>query len=136
VQAHRISLVGLAALSLITLPAGACPLEKGKVSAYAPTDLGGATIRKVVRGEQMAVACDGVDLAGSDVRVVFSFSEAGAKQLGYKGVLATEQTNDDGRVQIRVPDAPNLANHTMSVKVFVMDGDTATPCDAGKVRIS
>jgi hypothetical protein len=32
--------------------------------------------------------------------------------------------NDDGEVKITVPDAPDLANHTMNVKVFVLHGST------------
>ncbi len=135
-QASRIALVGVAALALAGISASACPYDKSaKVQSYVPADLGGNAIRKVMRGDRMAVACDGIDLANSDVRVVLNFSAEGARALGYQGVLATDQTNEAGRVQIRVPDAPDLANHTLNVKVFVLNGATTTMCDAGKVLV-
>jgi hypothetical protein len=127
------------ALSLTTLPTIACPADKAiKVKSYAPADMGGETIRKVGRGERLAIMCEGVDLAGpDDVRVVLNFAASGAKELGYKGVLATDQTRSDGKLQIRVPDAPDLANHTLDVEVFMLNGgDKAKTCDAGKVRIT
>jgi hypothetical protein len=133
----RIAVIGLGVLALATIPAGACPNEKSARAHafYTPSDMGGDTIRKVMRGERMAVACDGVDLEDGEVRVVLNFSADWAKELGYKGVLATDQVNDDGEVKIRVPDAPDMANHTMNVKVFVLHGSSTEMCDAGKVRV-
>lgn len=136
VQSLRIALVGLAAITLAGFPANACPGQKLlKVRSYIPSDLAGETIRKVNRGDKLAIACDGVDLSSSDVRVVLNVDATGAKKLGYQGVLATDQTRSDGKLQIRVPDAPNLANHTVAVRVYVMNGDNATSCDAGLVRV-
>ncbi len=137
-QVARYMLLGMAVLASAGFPASACPNEKSGVHNYAPMDAaGGDTIRRVMRGDRIAIACDGIDLSDHDVRVVFNFSADGAKELGYKGVLATDQTNSDGQLRIRVPDAPDLANHTMSVKVFVLNGDdAATMCDAGKVRVT
>jgi hypothetical protein len=134
----RIALLGAVALSLVTLPANACPSDKTvKLKSYAPADMGGETIRKVNRGERLAIMCEGVDLTGpADVRVVLNFA-SGANELGYKGVLATDQTRSEGKLQIRVPDAPDLANHTLDVEVFMLNGgDKAKTCDAGKVRIT
>jgi len=136
VQALRIALAGVMALTAAGMPASACPYEKAQKAktAYAPSDNGAESIKKVTRGDKLAIACDGVDLSG-DVRVVLNVSESGAKKLGYKGVLATDQSRSQGHLQIRVPDAPDLANHTVNLKVFVMNGETATACDAGKVRV-
>jgi hypothetical protein len=134
----RIALLGAVALSLTALPTNACPGDKTiAIKSYAPADMGGETIRKVGRGERLAIMCDGVDLGvPSDVRVVLNFA-SGAKELGYKGVLATDQTRSEGKLQIRVPDAPDLANHTLDVEVFMLNGgDKAKTCDAGKVRIT
>jgi hypothetical protein len=129
----------MTALASIASTANACPAsgnaQKLKIGAYAPTDVGGETIRKVTRGAKLAIACDGVDLSSlGDVRVVLNVA-GGAKALGYSGVLATDQSMADGHLQIRVPDAPDLANHTVNVRVFMMSGDTAKSCDAGKVRV-
>jgi hypothetical protein len=137
VQTSRIALVGITALTLAGTPVGACPNAKFTAAkSYAPIDNGGETIRKVSRGATLAIACDGVDLSAlGDVRVVLTFSQTGAKQLGYKGVLATDQSTADGKLQIRMPDAPDFANHTVNVKVFMMSGDSAKSCDAGKVRV-
>jgi hypothetical protein len=138
VPAFRIALVCVFAISAVGGFATACPNEKSaKLHAYVPIDNGGETIRQVSRGAKLAIACDGVDVAsaGNDVRVVLNFSESSGKKLGYKGVLATDQSRADGKLQIRVPDAPDLANHTLNVKVFMVTGDSAKMCDAGKVRV-
>lgn len=106
------------------------------IRSYVPSDIaGGEAVRKVNRGDRVAIACDGMDLSSGDVRVVLNVDASGAKKLGYQGVLATDQTQSGGQLQIRVPDAPDLANHTVNVKVFMLKGDTATSCDAGTVRI-
>jgi hypothetical protein len=135
VQTLRIALVGAAILVAIPAYAGQ-PDSVVSAKSYVPTDTGGDTIRKVNRGEKLAIACDGVDLTSlPNVRVVLSVSEAGAKKLGYQGVLATDQSVDGGKLQIRVPDAPDFANQTVNVKVFVMNGAVAKSCDAGRIRV-
>ncbi len=136
-QVFRIALVGITALSLAGISANACTQAKySKDTMYAPIDNGGETIRKVSRGAKLAIACDGVDLtAMSDVRVVLNVSQSGAKKLGYQGVLVTDQSVADGKLQIRVPDAPDFANNTVDVKVFMPSGDSAKSCDAGKLRV-
>jgi hypothetical protein len=139
VQALRVALVGVLAVSTAGLPAYACPAASRvqTIRSYVPSDAaGGETIKKVNRGDRLAVACDGIDFSSAgDLRVVLSVDATGAKKLGYQGVLATDQTRTDGKLQIVVPDAPNLANQTVDLKVFLMNGDSAKTCDAGRVRV-
>jgi hypothetical protein len=135
---HANALLSFALIAVVGVPAAACPASEKlhTIRSYAPSDIGGGeTIRKVTRGDKLAIACDGLDLSSGDVRVVLNVDASGAKKLGYQGVLATDQTRDNGKLQIRVPDAPDLANHTVSVKVFVMNGSSATSCDAGTIRV-
>jgi hypothetical protein len=51
-------------------------------------------------------------------------------------VLATRQRVSHGAVHIRVPDLPDLSNHTVDVKVFVVGSKGTTRCDAGRVKIT
>jgi hypothetical protein len=135
---HLKALLSLPLIALVGVPAAACPTSEKiqTIRSYVPSEIGGGeTVRKVMRGDKLAIACDGLDLSSGDVRVVLNVDASGAKKLGYQGVLATDQTQDNGKLQIRVPDAPDLANHTVNVKVFVMNGSSATSCDAGTVRV-
>jgi hypothetical protein len=106
------------------------------VQSYATTDLGGADIPVVSRGDQFAVACDSIRASGADVSVVMTLANPpGDKPTGYSSVLATDQKIVQHSVNVQVPDLPDLANHTVSVKVFVTDAKGTRTCDAGRVRI-
>ncbi|MEJ0043419.1 MAG: hypothetical protein WDM81_14890 [Rhizomicrobium sp.] len=72
----------------------------------------------MTRGTQFAIACDGITSSGTDVRVVMSLDGNDAP-TGYSAVLATRQTVARHAVQVQVPDAPDLANHTVNVRVYV-----------------
>ena len=92
-------------------------------------------VPQVARGQFLGLACAGVDRATSDaVRVVLSFV-GGEPDTGYAGVLATDQTISGGTVHVRVPDLPDMAEHTVRVKVYVTDRAGVHSCDAGRVRI-
>ncbi len=39
------------------------------------------------------------------------------------------------RCGCRCPDVPDIANHTVKVKVYVTDAKGTRACDAGRVRI-
>jgi hypothetical protein len=106
----------------------------GKVSSYINPDDNGGGIPTIGRGKLLGVACADVNRAGADVRVVMSLTP-GEEPAGYSGVLATSQKITPGTVHIRVPDLPELAQHTVSVKVYVVDAHGTHTCDAGRVRI-
>lgn len=108
----------------LMLPAG------GAKAAHAET-----AVPQVARGQFLGLSCAAVERAAKDtVRVVMSFV-AGGTETGYAGVLATDQTISGRTVHVRVPDLPDLAEHTMSVRIYVADHDGLHSCDAGRVRI-
>ena len=133
----RLLAIGFAALlATAATPALASGMsvESGRLMTYATTDMGGASIPTVTRGTQFAIACDGIKSDGADVRVVMSLDAAEAS-TGYSSVLATKQTVARHAVHVQVPDTPDLANHTVNVKVYVTDAKGTHACDAGRVRI-
>lgn len=88
-----------------------------------------------IRGQFLGVACAKVELAAAEAVQVVLYLAPNEKPTGYKGVLATEQTVTPGTVHVRVPDMPELADHTVRVQVYYMDTGGRHTCDAGKVRI-
>jgi len=109
------------------------PLSGG-ISTYANTDdKTGGSIPSVGRGQMLGVACAKVDRA-SDVRVVLALAPNEAP-TGYTGVLATDQTITKNAVHIRVPDVPDLAQHTVKIRVYVTDSKGIRTCEAGRVKV-
>jgi hypothetical protein len=95
-----------------------------------PTD----TLPKASRGQFLGVACANVEqVASSAIRVVLYF--AAGEAPGYRGVLATDMVVSSGAVHVRVPNTPDIADHTMFVRVYFVDAAGRHTCDAGKVRI-
>lgn len=70
--------------------------------------------------------------AADDVRVVFALDDA---RGGYKAVLATEQEQDDGVLQVRVPDLPGVTDRNAEVQVFVVGRGAPVVCNAGTIHI-
>lgn len=140
----RAALIGtilIGGVALVSQPAAASEFVRptGKIILYAPTDRqGGTEVLSVARGEEFGINCGCFTGSNADVRVVLSLSrEPGEHPTGYKKLLATdEQIDDDGGLLVRVPDAPDLANHTVQVRVYVVDAKGTRACDAGKVRIT
>ena len=133
----RALLIGIAALAASSAPAlaGSVQVVPGHIVAYANADMGGADIPTVTRGDRFAIACDDIKTAGSDVRVVMELSNPGEQPTGYAAILATNQTVGRHTVHVQVPDVPDIANHTVSVKVYVTDAKGTKACDAGRVHI-
>jgi len=131
----RLIWIGLAAAVLTASAAFASDPNCGtNVQSYATTDLGGADIPVVPRGDKFAVACDSIRDTGADVSVVMTVTDQPADD-GLGSVLATEQKIVQHSVNVQVPDLPDLANHTVSVKVYVTDAKGTSACDAGRVKI-
>jgi predicted secreted protein len=133
----RLIWIGLAAAALTASAALANDATCAtNVQTYATTDLGGPDIPVVSRGDQFAVACDSIRDAGADVSVVMTLTDpVGGDANGFSSVLATDQKIVQHSVNVQVPDLPDLANHTVSVKVYVTDAKGTRACDAGRVRI-
>ena len=101
--------------------------------------LGGVTgmsqpVPAVKPGETFGITGDCIMHAGAaeDIRVVFSLANA---EGGYKSILATEQAQDGGVLQVRAPDMPEVANHTVQVQLFVVGRDAPMICHAGTIHI-
>jgi phage tail protein X len=132
----RLIWIGLAAAALTAQVALASDANCGSnVQSYATTDLGGPDIPVVPRGEKFAVACDSIRASGADVSVVMTVADQTEDANGLGSVLATEQKIVQHSVNVQVPDLPDLANHTVSVMVYVTDGKGTSSCDAGRVKI-
>jgi len=134
----RAALIGAAIVLASAAPALANGIVSvpGHIVSYATTDLGGAGVPTVARGTLFAIACDGIRSSGDDVKVVMSIAGApGDQDTGYAAVLATQQTVERHSVHVQVPDVPNLANHTVNVRVYVTNAKGIKACDAGRVRI-
>ena len=50
-------------------------------------------------------------------------------------VLATDEQLGKYGVRVRVPDVPDLPNHTVNLNVYVVDNDKSRACDGGHVRV-
>lgn len=127
----------VAAVMLCALPASARELQmRGNTTSYATTELGGSDVTPVNRGQSLAIACESIGKPGSDVRVVMTLDPVkGEEPTGYEAVLLTGQTIQGSAVHVRVPDMPDLVNHTVTLKIYVTGTNGTTACNAGHLRI-
>jgi len=89
-------------------------------------------------GDEVAIACDPIRAVAdpSDVRVVLTIAAApGDSSPGYKKILALDEKVKGNAVHLKVPDAPDLPNHTVNMVVYVVDQSRSNDCDAGEYRI-
>src|SRR6185312_15289730 len=92
----------------------------------------------LVPGEDLAIACEAIERVAdpSDVRVVLTIAAMpGDTSPGYKKILAINEKVTGSAVHLKVPNAPDLANHTIDLAVYVADGTKNNDCDGGKYRI-
>jgi hypothetical protein len=108
----------------------------GDESSYAPSQLGGAEVIPVDRGQDLAIECGCIGVPGADVSVVMALDPVqGETPTGYQKVLLTDETVGGNAVHVRVPDMPDLVNHTVTLKVYVTSAKGTTACNAGHLRI-
>ena len=126
----------LAVAILASMPAIASDEHGGGVSTYAPSQLGGAEVTPVDLGQDLAIECGCIDLPGADVSVVMALDPVqGEEPTGYAKVLLTDETVGGKAIHVRVPDMPDLINHTVTLRVYVTSAKGTTACDAGHLRI-
>jgi hypothetical protein len=53
---------------------------------------------------------------------------------GYKKVLATDEQLNKYAVRVRVPNIPNLPDHTVNLDVYVV-GQNTSACDGGHLKV-
>jgi hypothetical protein len=92
----------------------------------------------VAPGDEIVIACAPIEqrAASADVRVVLTIAAMPADvPPGYKKVLATDEQVGKYGVRVRVPDVPNLPDHTVNLNVYVVNSDSSRACDGGHVRV-
>ena len=126
----------LTAMVLSAGPSAANEVQSAGHYAYATGDLAGSDITPVNRGQSLAIACENIGAPDADVRVVMALdSVKGEEPTGYEAVLLTGQTVEGHAVRVRVPDVPDLLNHTVTLRVYITDAKGTTSCNAGHLRI-
>ncbi len=136
-----IGLAGVAALTLLAAPANAAGASLAQlpdsVTPYAPSTE--QAMPNVAPGEHIAIACGALEQrsAASDVRVVLTISAVpGETPPGYKKVLATDAQLLKDAVRVRIPSVPDLEDHTVDLRVYVVDDKGSHQCNAGHLKIS
>jgi len=110
-------------------------LPLGGVSVVSPDASPASTVPQVARGQLLGVACANIDRVASEtIRVVMYLSQ-NEPPAGMKGVLAIDQTITPGTIHVRVPNIAELADHTVFVRVYYLDGGSRQFCDAGNIHI-
>ena len=108
-------------------------------AAIGPKSETPASFPDVIPGDNIVIACDAVEkrAADSDVRVVLTISAMpGESTTGYAKVLATDELLLKDAVRVRIPQIPNLEQHTVGLDVYVVGSANAEHCDAGHMKIS
>jgi len=137
-----VGVAGIAALTMaMTAHAGGANLSRlsNMITPYAPPDGEAEVVPNVSPGDQIAIACEPIEQrsADSDVRVVLTISAVpGETMPGYKKVLATDAQLLKGAVRVRIPDVPDIEDHTVDLNVYVVDDKGSQHCNAGHMKIT
>lgn len=123
-------------LSAVAAPACVGELKLPVGDAVAPPEDGSGGVPKAARGQYLGLSCSAIERASDDGVAVVLFPDNGVAPTGIAGVLATDQKVEPGIVHVRVPDFPELADHTARVKVYLRDGAGTHVCDGGSVKIN
>jgi hypothetical protein len=111
------------------------PIPSANIKQIAPTD---TQAPDLALGDEVAIACDAIERVAdpSDVRVVLTIAAMpGETSTGYKKILALNEKVTGSAVHLKVPNAPDLANHTVDLSVYVVNGQKKNDCDGGNYRI-
>jgi hypothetical protein len=132
---------GAVALLAITLaiPAYAqVPTSGASATAVAGLASGSEIVPSVVPGDEIVVACAPIEQrdANADVRVVLTIAAMpNDLPAGYKKVLATDEQVGHFGVKVRVPNLPDLPDHTVNLNVYVLGQNANRDCDGGHLRV-
>ena len=122
---------------LFSAPAFAqTPVVNDKLQQIAPGN--NDAVPNLALGEDLAISCEAIERVAdpSDVRVVLTIAAVpGDTSPGYKKILAINEKVTGSAVHLKVPNAPDLANHTVDLAVYVADGTKNNDCDGGQYRI-
>lgn len=114
------------------------PVQTASATAVAGLGNGSEFVPSVVPGDEIVVACAPIEQreANSDVRVVLTIAAMPSDlPPGYKKVLATEEQVGRYGVTVRVPNVPDLPDHTVNLNVYVVGQNASRGCDGGHLRV-
>ena len=114
------------------------PNPNAKFTHFASPDNNTEALPDLVPGDDVAIACEAIERVAdpADVRVVLTIAAMpGDTSPGYKKILALNEKVTGSAVHLKVPNAPDLANHTVNLSVYVVDQTHNNDCDAGQYRI-
>jgi hypothetical protein len=114
------------------------PNPNAKFTQVVPPDNNTEAVPDLAPGDDVAIACDAIERVAdpSDVRVVLTIAAVpGDKSPGYKKILALNEKVTGSAVHLKVPNAPDLENHTVNLSVYVVDTGHSNDCEAGQYRI-
>jgi hypothetical protein len=125
--------------TIVAVPAFAqAPLQTVQTALANAFGRGAENVPNVAPGDELIIACAPIEQrdANSDVRVVLTISAMPDEiPPGYKKVLATEEQLGKYGVRVRVPDVPNLPDHTVNLDVYVVGNDRPQDCDGGHLKV-
>ncbi|HEX3944437.1 MAG TPA: hypothetical protein VHW69_10150 [Rhizomicrobium sp.] len=114
------------------------PTSAASATAVAGLASGSEFVPSVVPGDEIVVACGPIEQreANSDVRVVLTIAAMPSDlPPGYNKVLATDEQVGRYGVKVRVPDMPDLPDHTVNLNVYVVGQNASHDCDGGHLRV-
>jgi hypothetical protein len=129
----------LLSATIVAGPAFAqAPLQSVQTALANAFGRGAEVVPDVAPGDELIIACAPIEQrdTNSDVRVVLTIS-AMPNEIppGYKKVLATDEQLGKYGVRVRVPDVPNLPDHTVNLDVYVVGNDRPQDCDGGHLKV-
>ena len=134
--------IGMAVLSgtaMLAAPAFAqTPNPNAKFTQIASPDNNTQALPDLAPGDDVAIACEAIERVAdpSNVRVVLTIAAVpGDTSPGYKKILALNEKVTGSAVHLKVPNAPDLENHTVNLSVYVVDTGHSNDCEAGQYRI-
>ena len=129
----------LAGTALLAVPVLAqTPNPTAKFTQIASPDNNTQALPDLAPGDDVAIACEAIERVAdpSNVRVVLTIAAVpGDTSPGYKKILALNEKVTGSAVHLKVPNAPDLENHTVNLSVYVVDTGHSNDCDAGQYRI-
>jgi hypothetical protein len=129
-----------ALVSAIGFAAPVCaqaPVKIATVTAVSGFNKDAEVVPDVAPGDEIVVACAPIEQreANSDVRVVLTIAAMPSESSpGFKKVLATDEQLNKYGVRVRVPNVPELPDHTVNLDVYVV-GQQTHDCDGGHLKV-
>ncbi|MFL5236362.1 MAG: hypothetical protein ACJ8EL_01925 [Rhizomicrobium sp.] len=114
------------------------PIHSASATAIAGLENGTEIVPSVVPGDEIVVACAPIEQreANSDIRVVLTIAAMPSEvPPGYKKILATDEQVGRYGVRVRVPNVPDLPEHTVNLNVYVVGENSSHDCDGGHLRV-